>query len=219
MVVRIVAGGERAVLVAFGNHHQRAVDRQHLVQEDRDVHCPRLRHAVVARPGAVILVPLPHVAFERRLGVDLELVDVDAFAEHLPQRLHQARMMRHQTERFVVGMRRKGGARRAGLFAPDFLAFACRIRSASVAQQRHFVLGKTAGKKQIALFVEGLDLVGAEFHDFSRVRIAGYRIRARLAVSAGHSTAGERKNHPVESLRTHTRLLRSWSLPVGRPAL
>src|SRR6185312_11128548 len=60
----VVTGGEHALLVAFGNDHQRAVDRQNLVEEDGDVHRPRLGHAVVARPGAVILMPLPDVALE-----------------------------------------------------------------------------------------------------------------------------------------------------------
>src|SRR5664280_1699171 len=60
----VVAGGEYALLVTFRNQQQRAVDRHHLVEEYRDVHGAWLRHAVVALPGAVILVPLPDVAFE-----------------------------------------------------------------------------------------------------------------------------------------------------------
>src|ERR1700724_581737 len=79
-----------------------------LVEKDRDVHGARLGHAVVAGPGAVVLVPLPDVALERRLGVDLELVDVDALAEQLHERLDQARMVRHQPERLVVGVGGKG---------------------------------------------------------------------------------------------------------------
>jgi hypothetical protein len=80
-------------------------------QKHRNVHRPRLRHAVVARPGAVVLVPLPHVAFEGCFGVDLELMNVDILAEQLPQRLDQPRMACQQTERLVEGVRGKGGAR------------------------------------------------------------------------------------------------------------
>ena len=66
----VMPGREHALLVARGIKHQRAVDRHHLVQEYRDVHCARLGHAVVARPGAVILMPLPDVALEGGLGVE-----------------------------------------------------------------------------------------------------------------------------------------------------
>ena len=77
------------------------------------------RHAVVALPGAVILVPLPDVAGEGRFGVDLELVHVDLLAEDLLDRIDHARMRAEQAERLVVEMRGKGGARRAALLAPD----------------------------------------------------------------------------------------------------
>src|ERR1700738_3689834 len=110
-----MSGGERAALVAARYQHQRAVEREYLVEEHRDVHRARLRHAVVARPGAVILVPLSHVALERRLVVELELVSVDGLAERLPQRLDQARMMCQQTEHLVILVRRKRSPRRAAL--------------------------------------------------------------------------------------------------------
>ncbi len=108
--------------VAAGNEQQRAVDRHHLVEEHRDVHGARLRHAVVARPGAVVLVPLPDVALEGGLGVELELMDVDVLAEILLQRPDQPRMADQQAEHLAEGVRREGGARRAGLLAPDLLA-------------------------------------------------------------------------------------------------
>src|SRR5215212_6737398 len=112
-------GLKRAGLVALRDEHQRTIDRHHLVEEDGDVHGPRLRHAVVASPGAVVLVPLPELALEGRLGVDLELVDVDRLAEELLQRLDEARMARQDPERLVIGMRRERRSRRTGLLAPD----------------------------------------------------------------------------------------------------
>src|SRR5437762_2582727 len=117
-----MAGREDAVLVAARDKHQRAVDRHDLVEEHRDVHRPRLGHAVIARPGAVILVPLPDIAVERRLGVDLKLMHVELLAEQLLYRLDEPRMRAEQAETLIVGMRGKGGARRAGFFLPDFLA-------------------------------------------------------------------------------------------------
>ena len=91
-------GRQDARFVAARDEHQRAVDRHDLVEEHRDVHRPRLRHAVVARPGAVILVPLPDIAVEGRLGVDLVLVHVELFAEQLLDRLDQPRMRRPAAE-------------------------------------------------------------------------------------------------------------------------
>ena len=67
----VVAGLQHALRVAARNQHQRAVDRHHLIEEHRNVHRPRLRHAVVARPGAVILVPLPDVAVNAALALIL----------------------------------------------------------------------------------------------------------------------------------------------------
>src|SRR3954470_1560305 len=159
-----MTGGESAVLVALRNQHQRAVDRQHLVEEDRDVHRARLRHAVVARPGAVVLVPLPDVAFERRLGVDLELVNIDAFAEQLLQWLYEPRVMGHQPEGFIIGMRGKCGARRARLLAPDLPAVGPENAVGFAAQDRDFVFGETVRKEYVALLVEGLDLLRCELH-------------------------------------------------------
>src|SRR5207237_4304084 len=115
-----MAGREDAVLVAARDKHQRAVDRHDLVEEYRDVHRPRLRHAVIARPGAVILVPLPDITVERRLGVDLELMHVELLAEQLLDRLDEARMRAEQAEALTVSMRGKGGARRSGFLLPYF---------------------------------------------------------------------------------------------------
>src|SRR5437660_10783674 len=108
------------MLVAARDKHQRAVDWHDLVEEYRDVHRPRLGHAVIARPGAVILVPLPDIAVERRLGVDLELMHVELLAEQLLYRLDEPRMRAEQAETLIVGMRGSGGGRRAGVVLLGF---------------------------------------------------------------------------------------------------
>src|SRR5437870_7762347 len=97
-------GRQYAVLMTTRDEHQRTIDRHHLVEEHRDVHRPRLRHAVLARPGAVILVPLPDVAVEGRLGVDLDLMHVERFAEQLLDRLYEAGMGAEQAKPLIVGM-------------------------------------------------------------------------------------------------------------------
>src|SRR5262249_10762000 len=82
----------------------------------------RSRHAVVALPGAIVLVPLPQLAVEGGLRVDLELVHVDVLAEELLQRLDQAWVPAENAERLVVGVGGERRARRTRLFAPDLLA-------------------------------------------------------------------------------------------------
>ena len=159
-----MAGGEHALFVAFGNDHQRAVDRQDVVEEDGDVHRARLGHAVVARPGAVILMPLPDIALEGSLGVELELVDVNGFAEQLHQRLDQPWMLRHHLENLIEFVRGKCGARRAGLLAPDLLAIELEDVVGLGTQQRDLFLGEAIGEEDVTLFVEGLELLGTELH-------------------------------------------------------
>src|SRR4030095_9102595 len=72
----VVPGLKRAALVALGNEHQWSVVGHDFIEEDRDVHGARLGHAVVALPGAVVLMPLPDLTIEGRLGVDFELMHV-----------------------------------------------------------------------------------------------------------------------------------------------
>jgi hypothetical protein len=87
-----VAGTQHALAVALGDQQERPIDGHHLIKEHRNVHGARFGHAVVARPGPVILVPLPNVPFKRGLGVELELMHVNRLAEILHERLDQARM-------------------------------------------------------------------------------------------------------------------------------
>ena len=105
-------------------------------------------------------MPLPDVALERRLGVELELVDVDVLAEILLERPDQARMAHQQAEHLVEGVRGKGGARRAGLLAPDLLAVGIEDGFALDAQQRDLLLAEAIREEDEALIVEGLELFG-----------------------------------------------------------
>ena len=133
-----MAGIEDAVLVALGDQHQGAVEGIDLVEEDGDVHRAGLGHAVVTSPSAVVLVPLPDIAGELGLRVDLELVHVDLFAEHLLQRFDEPGVAAEDREGLVIGVGGEGGARRAGGFAPDFLAVLGVDLFAFLAQNRDF---------------------------------------------------------------------------------
>src|SRR5262249_46755537 len=121
-------------------------------------------HAVVASPRAVILVPLPDVALECRLGVELELMDVNILAEILLQRFEQARVLHQQSEHLVEGVRRERGARRAGLLAPDLFAVGLEDLLALDAKERDLLLREAVGHEDEALLVEGLELFGCELH-------------------------------------------------------
>jgi hypothetical protein len=79
----VVTGVEHIRPVALPNEKQRPVDRHHRIEKHGDIHFPRLGHAVVTRPSALILMPLPHIAFGGRLGLELELMNIDIFAEPL----------------------------------------------------------------------------------------------------------------------------------------
>ena len=91
-------------------------------------------------------------------------MDVDALAEQLHQRLDQARMARQQAEHLVELVRGEGGARRAGLLAPDFLAVELEDVVGFRAQQRDLVFGEAIREKTVALLVEGLELLGGKLH-------------------------------------------------------
>ena len=160
-------GFQVAVFLAAGDQHQRAVDRHHLIQEDRDVHGARLRHPVIAPPGAVVLVPLPDIAGEGRLRVDLVLVHVQLLAEQLLDRLDHARVAAQQAEGFVVQMRGEGGAGRAGLLPPDLRAVGVVDALGLRAQHGDLLRAEGLRQEKPAFFVELPDLVGVQLHDGS----------------------------------------------------
>ncbi len=159
-----MAGVDDAVLVAAGQEDQRAVGGGDVVEEHRDVHRPRLGHVVVARPGAVVLVPLPDVAVERGLGVDLVLVHVDRPAEDLHHRLDQPRMAAEAAKGFVVGVRGEGGARDAGLFAPDLVALERVNLGRGPFQHAHLVGVERVRQEQVAAALEFVELRVTQLH-------------------------------------------------------
>ena len=148
-----------------GDEHQRAVELVHLVQEDRHVHRPRLGHLVVVEPGAEVLVPLPHVAVEGHLAVDLELVHVDRLAEDLHHRLDHPRVARQPREGRAVHVRGEVRPHRVAALLAHVL------RSALGVERRHLVgegldlFGREqAREEEIAVAIELLELRRGELH-------------------------------------------------------
>src|SRR2546425_8579601 len=160
-----MSGLQHALLVAARDEHQRTVELVDLVQEDRHVHGARLRHLVVVDPGAVILVPLPDVAVEGRLAVDLELVHVHVLAEQLPDRLDHAGVARELGKRVAVQVRGEIGAHHiAGLLA-HVLGAALRVERAHlVVQDLDLLRREQVREEEIAVDVESLPLLRRQFH-------------------------------------------------------
>src|SRR2546426_8843293 len=103
--------------------------------------------------------PLPHVAVEGHLAVDLELVHVDRLAEHLDDRLDHPRMAREPRERRAVHVR--GEVRPHGVAAllADVLGAVLGIDPWHlVGQDLDLRRRELAGKEQIPVPVELLEL-------------------------------------------------------------
>src|SRR5215472_62839 len=156
---------DHAQLVAAGDEHQRAVELVDLVEKDRHVHRSRLGHVVVALPGSIVLMPLPHVAIECHLAVDLELMHVHRFAEELHYWFHHPRMASETREWSAVQMRGEIRAHRVAAFLAHVLRPMLRV------QRRHFVDerldlrgAEMARQENIAVAIERLELGICELH-------------------------------------------------------
>ncbi|MNL71682.1 hypothetical protein D3C87_1968780 [compost metagenome] len=67
-------------------------------------------------------MPLPDIAVERSLGVDLELMHVHLAVQQLPRRIDQAWMAGHSGEYFIEGMSGEHGAHHTAFFLDHFVA-------------------------------------------------------------------------------------------------
>jgi hypothetical protein len=111
-------------------------------------------------------VPLPDVAVEGGLSVDLVLVDVNGPVEELHDRLNQARMTPQASKRLVVGMGCEGGANRfAILLTPDLVALHREEPRQFPLEEIDFFAEEQIGQKHPALGVKLLQLCRCQFHD------------------------------------------------------
>ena len=162
----IVLGLQITGVLTARNQHERPVDRHHLVEEHGDVHCARLGHTIVALPRAIVLMPLPDITGEGGFGVDLVLMHVELFAEHLLDGLDHAGMCAEETERFIVGVCGKGRARRAALLAPDFRPLFSVDALGFLAQKIDFLGREELRQQQPAFGVKLIELFVGESHRF-----------------------------------------------------
>jgi hypothetical protein len=129
------------------------------------VHGARFRHEVVVHPGAVVLVPLPDVAVEGHLSVDLELVHVHVFPEDLHDGIDHAGMARQPREGLAVHVRGEIGAHHvAGLLA-HVLGPALRVQARHlVGEELDFLRREERGKEKVTVAIELLELLRGELH-------------------------------------------------------
>src|SRR6185312_4011036 len=125
----------------------------------------RFRHLIVVFPGAVILVPLPHVPIESHLPVDLELMHVYRFAEKLHDRLDHPRMAGEFREPAVIHVCGEIGAHRVAVFFADILRTPlCIDRWYFIQEDLDLLSSEQAREKQVAVAVKLFALFFAEFH-------------------------------------------------------
>ena len=129
----VMLGIDHAFFVAAGDEHQGAIEFIDIVQKDSHVHRALGGHHVVIEPSAVILVPLPHIAFKSHLAVDFELVHVELFAKQFFDWFHHAWVARQFGKGFAVHVRSKVGPNRLAAF------FAHVISLLAAVQLRHGV--------------------------------------------------------------------------------
>ena len=191
---QIVLGIHHAQLVTPRDEHQRAVELVYFVQKDRYVHRARFGHLIVVQPRTVVLVPLPHVAVESHLAVDLELMHVHRFAEELDDRIDHARMAREFGERIAVHVRREVRANNiAGLF-PYVLGTPLGIYTRHFLRQHCDLFGlEQAGKEEIAVAIELRKLLCGKFHGLFSSRGVARRLPASIGVP-GNCTRTQKKS-------------------------
>ena len=87
-------------------------------------------------------MPLPDVAVEGHLAVDLELMHVHGFTEKLPDRLDHARMAGEFRELAVVQVRGEVGAHCIVAFLANIFRAALGIESGNFIQQNFDLFGR-----------------------------------------------------------------------------
>ena len=110
-------------------------------------------------------MPLPDIAFESHLSIDLELVHVKLLAKQIFNRLNHAGMTRQFGERLAVQMRREIGSDRVLAFFAHIERFLTAVEARNLFNH-HTGLFRTekSGEKQIALFVKLGVLLWGKYH-------------------------------------------------------
>src|SRR3546814_16937016 len=99
-------------------------------------------------------MPLPDVAGEGRLGVDLVLMHVDGAVEYLHDGVDQARMPAEPPEGLVEGVGREGGSDDARLFAEILPALLREDARHLVHQDSRLLAREDFRQKEVTFLVE-----------------------------------------------------------------
>ena len=185
-----MVGVEHAQFVRLRDQVERTIEFVDLVEEHGEVHGVGIRHVVVAFPGAVVLMPLPDVAVERRLAVELELMHVNLARQHLLGWLEDAGMANETPKDLVVRMAGERGPHRlAVLLVPDFVARFIENGGDFALHDRHFLGRKQVRHDDVALVLELTQLVVVQQHDrhsAKAVIIPWYYARVRPSTPPPH---------------------------------
>ena len=158
-------GIDHAFFMAAWNEHQGAVEFIHIVQKNGYVHGPFGGHHVIVEPSAVVLVPLPYIAFKSHLAVDLELVHVQLLAKQVLNRRNHARVSGQFRKRFAVHMRCKIRANRVLALFTHIERFATAVEARNFFHHDACLFWvEQTREKQIAFFVKLLVLRLRKFH-------------------------------------------------------
>jgi hypothetical protein len=126
-----------------------------------------------AQPRAVVLVPLPHRAFDRGLGVDLGVIDVDPVVlQHLLHRPQEARRADQGAEGLAAGravrlVDAEDGAHAAGVLAHHLVGLHLGEPRHLAAQHGDLVALEQVGEDQEPVAIELLDLGRRQLHGAS----------------------------------------------------
>jgi hypothetical protein len=141
--------------VRAGHDHEWPVELRHLVEEDQRIDHAALGDVIVGAVGGVVLVPVPHVAVERRLVVDDELEDVDRFAEQFLDGAEHQRMADDTAEDVAVEVWVEHAAKRAPVLL-QHQPRAVRVVNDAVefvVDRRHLLRGQQSASKDVAHFL------------------------------------------------------------------
>ena len=138
-------------------------------------------------------MPLPDVAGELGLGVDLVLVEVARLPPQLHQRLDQARVTTEKVESLMQPVAGEGGAGRAVLFQIDLVALQLEHLVRGAFQRIHFLFREIVRNENPAFVTELGELFVIKLQRslpwFGKIFLPEARAAKKRKVDAPHSAA------------------------------
>ena len=169
---RIARGGDVqrrrgwAVHVGAPDEVQRTVELGDLVEEDVQVEGQRLGYPVLVVVRGEVVVPLPLLAGEGLLGVDLHLLDVQLVdPEELPGGFHEARVTNNRGEHVISQVQAHRGADDVSGLLPEVLRPALVEQPRQPSEHRLNLTGREqSGQDEQAITLERCNLLVGQPH-------------------------------------------------------